>query len=105
MVGHQGPLGSIGQSLTKAQEAAVIRRDQSISIGEAGGDRHTGCSRGGCQSGGDEFAAGEYCAHVRFFLAVIWPVIMAPTRFVKPARQTIATWTRTKSTRRSEAKK
>src|SRR5947208_739482 len=101
MAGHQGPLGGIGQSLANAVDAAMIGRDQAVSIGEAGGDGQAGCARGGCQSSGDEFAAGKQFAHVCSFPAAPWPVIIARMRALKPASQTMAMWTRRKRTRKS----
>src|ERR1700674_443426 len=48
MVGHQEPLGSIGQGFANAVDGAVIWRDQTVSIGEVGSDSQAGgtcCSR------------------------------------------------------------
>src|SRR2546428_4629064 len=38
LVGHQEPLGSIGEGLANAVDAAMIGRDQAVSIGEARSD-------------------------------------------------------------------
>jgi len=54
------------------------------------GDCQTGDSGGGCQAGGDKFAARESVAHDNCFLEMAWPVIMARMRLVKPARIPIA---------------
>src|SRR5580658_10513441 len=42
MTGHQESLGSIGQRFAHAVEAAMIRWNETVAVGEAGGDAQAG---------------------------------------------------------------
>ena len=100
MAQHQDALRSIGHCFTHAEDAAVVWRNEPVAFGEDGGDPQAGEPRRSRQASGNQFSAGQCSAHKGSFLATLWPMIMARTRPVKPARQTMATCTRRKSTRK-----
>src|SRR5579862_2725976 len=105
MAGHQDPLRGIGHGFAHAEDATMVGRDEPIAFGKDGGGSQAGdpcCSR---QPSCNQLSSGEHLAHVGSFLAALWPVIMARTRLVKPARQTMATCTRRKRTRKFAMKK
>src|SRR5436189_4736476 len=104
MIRHQEPLRGIRQRCARAVNAAVIRRDQAVSIGQAGsGDQpRSACSR---QSSGDPFTSSETVFHALTFIDVVYPVIIALTRLRKPPAQTMDTCTTRKRTRKSATTK
>src|SRR5271169_6476624 len=105
MARHQDPLRSIGHGFAHPEDAAVVGRDQPVAFGKDGGDSQAGDACRSRQPSGNELSPGEYVAHKGSFLAILWPVIMARTRFAKPARHTMAMCTRRKRTRRFAMKK
>src|ERR1700736_6630113 len=106
MLGHQEPLHRIGQGFANAVNAAMVGRDQAVSIGEADSSRQARGARRSRQASRDQLAAAEWFGHVCSLLAAApLPVVIARIRFAKPARQTIATWTRRKRTRELATKK
>src|SRR5260370_41921890 len=99
MARHQDPLCCIGHGFAHAEDAAVVGRDQPIASGKDGGDSQAGAPCRSRQASCNQLSPGEYVAHKGSFLAILRPVIMARTRFVKTARHTMAMCTRRKRTR------
>src|SRR6266481_2515969 len=105
MVRRQDSLRSIGQGLARAEDATVVRRDETIALGK---DRCNSQARYACrccQAGGDQLSTRERTIHDGSFPAALRPVIMARMRFLNPARHTIAMWTTRKRTSATETKK
>src|SRR6267143_2815191 len=105
MSGHQDPLRSIGQGFARAEDAAVVGRDEAIALGEdrCNSQARYACRR--CQASGGHLSTRERTTHDGSFPAAWWPVIMARMRFLNPARHTIAMWTRRKRTSATARKK
>src|SRR6266702_3434502 len=105
MTRHQNPLRGIGHGFAHAEDSPVVGRNEPIAFSEEGGNSQAGDSCGGDQASCNQLSPGEHAAHEGSFLATLWPVIMARTRLVKPARQTMAMCTRRKRTRKFAMKK
>src|SRR5207249_9785150 len=93
MVRHQEPLRGICQCFANTKDAAIIRRYQRVSIGEPPSNSKARNACGDCQATGDQLTTRELIAHACSFRTAAFPLIIAPTRLRKPARQTIAMWT------------
>jgi hypothetical protein len=68
---HQQVLRGVGQRLADAVDAAVIRRNQSVSIGKPRRGRQTRRTRDRGQASGDHCAARQETAHVLAALATM----------------------------------
>ena len=83
-VARQQALRGVSQRFADAVDTSMVRRNQAVSIRDAGRDRQSRCAGNGAQAGGDQTAARQHAAHAR-------PTIIAPTCLLNPAALTMAT--------------
>ena len=104
---RQDSMGRVGKSFPNAVDAAMVGRNKVVALGKVSRDSQAGGAGRSRQSGRNQFAAGEQDTHepssslcdgLLRGRAESRPVIIGQVRDAKPARKTMATWTRTKST-------